>query len=42
MKLRQSRAAQFQRGRLEIKDWDALVEFGQFNPSYLHQKRPVS
>jgi CRP-like cAMP-binding protein len=36
LELRESRAAQFQRGRLEIKDWDALVEFGQFNPSYLH------
>jgi CRP-like cAMP-binding protein len=40
LELRQSRTAQFQRGRLEIKDWDALVEIGQFNPSYLHQKRP--
>ena len=39
--LRASRTAQFQRGRLEIKDWDALVEIGQFNPSYLHQKRPL-
>src|ERR1700677_4013646 len=40
LELRQSRTAQFQRGRLEIKDWDALVEIAQFNPSYLHQKRP--
>jgi CRP-like cAMP-binding protein len=39
LELRESRSAQFQRGRLEIKDWDALVEIGQFNPSYLHQKR---
>jgi CRP-like cAMP-binding protein len=40
LELRESRTAQFQRGRLEIKDWDALVEIGQFNPSYLHQKIP--
>jgi CRP-like cAMP-binding protein len=40
LELRQSRAAQFQRGRLEIKNWDALAQIGQFNPSYLHQKRP--
>jgi CRP-like cAMP-binding protein len=40
LELRESRSAQFQRGRLEIKDWDALVEIGQFDPSYLHQKRP--
>jgi CRP-like cAMP-binding protein len=40
LELRESRTAQFQRGRLEIKDWDALVEIGQFNPSYLHQKKP--
>jgi CRP-like cAMP-binding protein len=40
LELRKSRTAQFQRGRLEIKDWDALVEIGQFNPSYLHQKKP--
>jgi CRP-like cAMP-binding protein len=40
LELRESRSAQFQRARLEIKDWDALVKIGQFNPSYLHQKRP--
>jgi CRP-like cAMP-binding protein len=40
LELRQSRTAQFQRGRLEIRDWEAFVKIGQFNPSYLHQKRP--
>jgi CRP-like cAMP-binding protein len=40
LELRKSRSAQYQRGRLEVMDWDALVEIGQFDPSYLHQKRP--
>jgi CRP-like cAMP-binding protein len=40
LELRESGTVHFQRGRLEIKDWDALVVIGQFNPSYLHQKRP--
>lgn len=40
LELRESRSAEFQRGRLQVTDWIRLVEIGQFNPSYLHQKRP--
>jgi CRP-like cAMP-binding protein len=38
--LRATRAADLQRGLLEIKNWERLVALAQFNPSYLHQKRP--
>ncbi len=38
--LRESRAAEFRRGRLQVKNWERLVEIAQFNPSYLHQKKP--
>jgi CRP-like cAMP-binding protein len=38
--LRASRACTFERGRLEVLDWEALVRLGQFNPDYLHQRKP--
>ena len=38
--LRASRMLDFQRGLLTISDWEGLVELAQFNPDYLHQKRP--
>ena len=38
--LRISRTCSFERGRLQIFDWDGLVRLSQFNPSYLHQRKP--
>jgi CRP-like cAMP-binding protein len=38
--VRASNAADFQRGELQVKDWDRLVKMAQFNPGYLHLKRP--
>ena len=38
--LRTSRTVEFQRGVLHIRNWERLIEMAQFNPSYLHQKRP--
>lgn len=38
--LRTSRTMEFQRGVIQIKNWERLVEIAQFNPSYLHQKKP--
>ena len=38
--LRKSRTMEFQRGLLHIRNWERLIEIAQFNPSYLHQKRP--
>ena len=38
--LRASRTMDFQRGLLQVNDWDGLVELAEFNPDYLHQKRP--
>jgi CRP-like cAMP-binding protein len=40
--LRQSRAVDVQRSVIHIKNWDRLVKTAQFNPSYLHLKRPPS
>ena len=37
--LRKSRAMNFQRGVLEIKNWTRLAKLAQFNPNYLHLKR---
>jgi CRP-like cAMP-binding protein len=37
--LRASQAVDFQRGRLQVKDWKRLVEIAQFSPDYLHQKK---
>lgn len=38
--LRASRMMDFQRGLLQVSDWEGLVELAEFNPDYLHQKRP--
>ena len=39
--LRTSRTVDFQRGELDVQDWEGLVEIGEFNPSYLHLKKPT-
>jgi len=39
--LRTSRTVDFQRGELDVQDWEGLVEIGEFNPSYLHLKKPM-
>jgi CRP-like cAMP-binding protein len=38
--LRASQMVDFQRGELEVKNWKRLAEISQFNPSYLHLKKP--
>jgi CRP-like cAMP-binding protein len=38
--LRASRTTDFQRGLLHVKNWDRLAELAEFNPAYLHQKKP--
>jgi CRP-like cAMP-binding protein len=38
--LRLSQAVDFQRGEIEVKNWKRLTEISQFNPSYLHLKKP--
>ena len=41
LELRSSQAVDFHRGEVHVKDWDRMVEIGEFNPSYLHLKRPT-
>jgi len=38
--LRASRAASLQRGKLHIMNWETLANISQFDPGYLHQKKP--
>jgi CRP-like cAMP-binding protein len=38
--LRKSRTANFQRGVLQIKNWERLTKLALFNPNYLHLKKP--
>jgi CRP-like cAMP-binding protein len=38
--LRASRAADFRNGCLVVNHWHRLAELGQFNPGYLHLKKP--
>jgi CRP-like cAMP-binding protein len=38
--LRATRAVDFQKGELKVRNWQRLVETGQFNPAYLHLKKP--
>jgi CRP-like cAMP-binding protein len=38
--LRASRMMDFQRGLLQVNDWEGLTELAQFNPGYLHLKKP--
>ena len=40
--LRASRAVDFQKGVLVARNWKRLAELGQFNPGYLHLKKPLS
>jgi hypothetical protein len=35
-----SRSLEFQGGALEIKSWRRLAEIGQFDPHYLHLRKP--
>jgi CRP-like cAMP-binding protein len=37
--LRKSRAVDFQRGTLHVRNWDRLAKIGQFLPNYLHLKK---
>jgi len=39
--LRASQSVDFQRGELDVKDWTRLVEIAQFDPGYLHLKKPL-
>ncbi|WP_426435466.1 Crp/Fnr family transcriptional regulator [Bradyrhizobium genosp. P] len=38
--LRKSRTMDFHRGILHVKNWERLRKIAQFNPSYLHLKKP--
>jgi CRP-like cAMP-binding protein len=38
--LRASRMMDFQRGLLHVRDWQRLADLAQFNPGYLHLKKP--
>jgi CRP-like cAMP-binding protein len=38
--LRRTGAMEFRNGQLTVHDWKRLVELGDFNPNYLHLKRP--
>jgi CRP-like cAMP-binding protein len=38
--LRASRAVDFRNGELVVRNWRRLAEVGQFNPRYLHLKKP--
>ena len=39
--LRKTGAMEFRNGELTVHDWKQLVELGDFDPSYLHLKRPA-
>jgi CRP-like cAMP-binding protein len=39
--LRASRTVDFQRGELDVRNWEGLVKIGEFNPGYLHLKKPI-
>ncbi|XIA63307.1 Crp/Fnr family transcriptional regulator [Bradyrhizobium sp. TZ2] len=38
--LRASRAVDFRNGEVVVRNWRRLAEIGQFNPRYLHLKKP--
>lgn len=38
--LRGTRCVDLREGMLSVRDWPRLVQLGQFDPSYLHVKRP--
>lgn len=39
--LRRTGAVQFRNGEMTVYDWPVLAEIGNFDPSYLHIRRPV-
>jgi CRP-like cAMP-binding protein len=39
--LRATRWVDFQKGTLVVRNWKRLAELGQFNPGYLHLKKPL-
>jgi DNA-binding transcriptional ArsR family regulator len=39
--LRASRAVDFRQGEIQVGNWERLVEIAQFNPGYLHLKKPA-
>ena len=38
--LRKSKAMELRSGELHVLDWERLIELGEFNPGYLHLKKP--
>jgi CRP-like cAMP-binding protein len=41
IKLRKTKAMEFENGVLKMKNWKALTEMGDFDPAYLHLKKPI-
>lgn len=39
--LRETRCLDFRNGELTMKNWDRAAELGQFDPRYLHLKKPA-
>jgi len=39
--LRRKGAVELRAGRLLVRNWERLAQFGDFNPSYLHLRRPL-
>lgn len=42
VKLRKTKAVDFENGVLHVKKWDQLTKIGDFNPAYLHLKKPTA
>ena len=40
LKLRKTQTMDLRGGQLHVRDWDRLVEVGDFTPNYLHLKKP--
>lgn len=40
IKLRKTKTMEFKNGHLQVKNWDRLAEIADFNPAYLHMKKP--
>ncbi len=38
--LRNMRVLEFRNGQIQIKNWSKLKEFGEFDPAYLHLRKP--
>jgi CRP-like cAMP-binding protein len=41
VELRKTKALSFDNGVLQVKNWKKLAEIGDFNPTYLHLKKPT-